>query len=147
MKKNLLILAISLFGHVALAQQTDVILSKYYSVKNALVSSDEKMATASIQALQKTVKAESPFKLKDNLNREVDKLAKANSIEKQRGAFNEVSTIVWQLVKSTEKVNQPVYYQYCPMKKAYWLSDETAIKNPYYGSAMLTCGKVTETKK
>ncbi|RYF82932.1 MAG: DUF3347 domain-containing protein, partial [Chitinophagaceae bacterium] len=34
---------------------------------------------------------------------------------------------------------------YCPMKKALWLSNEKAIKNPYYGSAMLTCGKVTET--
>jgi hypothetical protein len=31
------------------------------------------------------------------------------------------------------------------MKKAYWLSPDKAIKNPYYGSAMLTCGKVTET--
>ncbi|MAQ74933.1 MAG: hypothetical protein CL613_01215 [Aquimarina sp.] len=32
------------------------------------------------------------------------------------------------------------------MKKAYWLSKEKDIKNPYYGSSMLTCGKVAETK-
>jgi len=31
------------------------------------------------------------------------------------------------------------------MKKAVWLSNEKAIKNPYYGSQMLTCGKVVET--
>jgi len=33
------------------------------------------------------------------------------------------------------------------MKKAYWLSSEAAIKNPYFGNAMLACGKITETLK
>jgi len=33
------------------------------------------------------------------------------------------------------------------MKDAYWLSNETAIKNPYYGSRMLTCGSVKDTLK
>jgi hypothetical protein len=31
------------------------------------------------------------------------------------------------------------------MKKAYWISEEKGIENPYYGTGMLTCGKVTET--
>ena len=30
------------------------------------------------------------------------------------------------------------------MKKAYWVSQESEIKNPYYGSSMLSCGKVIE---
>jgi len=33
------------------------------------------------------------------------------------------------------------------MKKSSWLSNDTSIKNPYYGSSMLTCGKVTGTLK
>ncbi|RYF85874.1 MAG: DUF3347 domain-containing protein, partial [Chitinophagaceae bacterium] len=41
--------------------------------------------------------------------------------------------------------DKPVYVQYCPMKKATWLSSEKQIRNPYYGSSMLTCGEVTET--
>jgi hypothetical protein len=32
-------------------------------------------------------------------------------------------------------------------KGANWLSKENAIKNPYYGSSMLSCGKTTETIK
>jgi hypothetical protein len=32
-------------------------------------------------------------------------------------------------------------------KGANWLSKENAVKNPYYGSQMLTCGKVVETIK
>lgn len=147
MKKNLLILAMMLFGYAASAQNTDMLLSKYYGVKNALVSSDAKAASEAIAALQKAIKAESAFKQKDDLNKAVDKLAEAGNIEKQRAAFNNVSTTLWTVVKNADKTSQPVYYQYCPMKKAYWLSNEAAIKNPYYGSSMLTCGKVAESKK
>ncbi|MGY4386382.1 hypothetical protein ACVWYN_003435 [Pedobacter sp. UYP24] len=31
------------------------------------------------------------------------------------------------------------------MKKSSWLSSEKAVKNPYFGSAMLACGSVQET--
>jgi hypothetical protein len=75
-----------------------------------------------------------------------EKLSKASDLEKQRTAFNDVSTAMWKLVKVSDKVNEAVYYQYCPMKKAYWVSNEKEIKNPYYGPSMLTCGKVIETK-
>ena len=47
------------------------------------------------------------------------------------------------------KNETPVYYQFCPMandgKGANWLSKENAVKNPYYGSMMLSCGKTVET--
>jgi hypothetical protein len=49
------------------------------------------------------------------------------------------------LAKSVKLTTEPIYQAYCPMKKANWLSNDKAIKNPYYGSAMLTCGKVVET--
>ena len=32
-------------------------------------------------------------------------------------------------------------------KGANWLSKENKVQNPYYGSVMLTCGKVVETIK
>ena len=32
-------------------------------------------------------------------------------------------------------------------KGANWLSKENAVKNPYYGSQMLTCGSTVETIK
>ncbi len=146
MKKNLLILAILMLGNTAFAQNTNTLLSKYYSVKNALVNSDVKAASEAINDFQKTIKSESSFKQQDDLNMAVDKLAKSSSIEKQRAVFNDVSTTMWQIVKSTDQVSQPVYYQYCPMKKAYWLSNETSIKNPYFGSSMLSCGTISETK-
>jgi len=54
---------------------------------------------------------------------------------------------MYALAKAVKLTADPVYYTYCPMKKAYWLSSEPTIKNPYFGNAMLTCGKVEETLK
>jgi HPt (histidine-containing phosphotransfer) domain-containing protein len=144
--KKLLLPVILLLGYSAFAQNTDRLLNEYYSIKGALVNSDARAASAAIAALQQTVKADNAFTQKEALSGAVDKLAKAKAIEKQRAAFNDVSTILWKIIQSSDEVSETVYYQYCPMKKAYWLSEAPAIKNPYYGSAMLTCGKVAETR-
>ena len=51
----------------------------------------------------------------------------------------------------TSELETPVYFQHCPMANdgqgADWLSKESGIKNPYFGSMMLTCGKTVETLK
>jgi hypothetical protein len=148
MKKLFILLGVMLIEFSALAQNTNILLNNYVSVKNALVSSNGKAASEFINTLYNTVKKEENFPQKAELLRASEKLYKAgNDIEKQRAAFNDVSTVMWELVKGSEIVNEPVYYQYCPMKKAYWLSKEKEIKNPFYGSSMLTCGKVVETKE
>ena len=146
MKNLILEIAVALFGYSASAQNTSKLLGNYMSVKNALVSGDSKATVQAVTALQESVKAEGDFDQKSALLKATDKMAKESSIEKQRAAFGDLSASMWKVVKKADKVGQPVYYDYCPMKKAYWLSYEKEIKNPYYGSAMLTCGKVTETK-
>lgn len=146
MKNNLLSAAILLFGYSVFAQNTNALVTNYISIKNALVSSDAKMAKQTINSLYQSIKEDDNFKQKENLLQSTGKMLKANNIEKQREAFNSVSTIVWDIVKNSEKLNHKVYYQYCPMKKSYWLSTEKEIKNPYYGAAMLNCGSVVATK-
>lgn len=145
MKKNLLI-AIVLIGYSAFAQNTTTLFNNYISVKNALVNSDTKTASQKINSFYLNIKEESNFKQKETLLKSTEKMVKATSIEKQREVFNAVSTTLWDIVKNSEKTNHTVYYQYCPMKKAYWLSTEKEIKNPYYGTAMLSCGSVVATK-
>lgn len=66
-------------------------------------------------------------------------------IKVQREHFAPLSMSIIALAKSSKLSASPIYVQYCPMKKSSWLSSEKSVKNPYYGSAMLTCGKVTET--
>lgn len=140
-------MVILLVGNTVFSQNTTKLLNNYINVKNALVSADEKGAAKAISTLYESIKAENNFTEKDALLKATEKMSKAKGIEKQRAVFNDVSTTIWKVVKKADKVEQPVYYQYCPMKKAYWLSKEKEIKNPYYGSSMLTCGNVAETKK
>lgn len=112
-------------------------VNSYINVKNALVKGESKSASEAIAKIQQEVK--------NDLLNAVDKMVQATNLDKQRTALNNVSTILLKVVKSLDKVSQPVYYQYCPMKKAYWLSQEKVIKNPFYGSSMLTCGKTDKT--
>lgn len=145
--KKLVFIWVMLFSFSAFAQNTNDLFNNYINVKNALVNSDSKTASQAIEAFYQSLKSAQNFAQKDELLRAAEKLNKANNLEKQRASFNDVSTQMWKLVKGSDKVSQTVYYQYCPMKKAYWLSKEKDIKNPYYGSSMLTCGKIAETKK
>lgn len=134
------------------------ILSLYYDVKDALVNSDTKTASAKAGDLTKTMNSidlktlstveQSAFgSLKDNLVSDANNISANSNIEKQKAYFSSLSTNIYSLAKLVKLSDQPVYQQYCPMKKAYWLSNEAAIKNPYYGKQMLTCGKVSDTLK
>ncbi|MEO5891318.1 MAG: DUF3347 domain-containing protein, partial [Ferruginibacter sp.] len=91
---------------------------------------------ANEQAALKTTQA----KMRSDANN----IATGKDLAKQRLAFQTLSDNMITLTKSG-KATGPVYIDYCPMKKAYWLSSEKDIRNPYYGNAMLTCGKITTT--
>ena len=61
-----------------------------------------------------------------------------------------LSKNMYALIKIS-KTEKPIYYQFCPMSNngrgANWLSKENDVKNPYYGSKMLSCGKTVEIIK
>lgn len=145
--KKFIFIGVMLFGFSAFAQNTNDLLTKYINVKNTFVKSDSKEASQAIEIFYQSLKSEQNFAQKDELLKATDKLSKANNLEKQRASFHDVSIQMWKLVKGSDEVDETIYYQYCPMKKAYWLSKEKEVENPYYGSSMLTCGKVAETKK
>ena len=134
------------------------ILSLYYNVKDALVNSDAKAASAKAGDLTKTINSidlktlpaaeqSALGSLKDKLVSDANNISENNDIGKQKAYFSFVSTNIYSLAKLVRLTDQPVYQQYCPMKKAYWLSNEAAIKNPYYGKQMLSCGKVSDILK
>lgn len=145
--KTLFSIGIFLCGIFVLSQNSNKILTDYLKVKESLVVSDFKATSNSLATFSEHVKAEKSFPKKKELTQQLDKMRKASSLENQRKYFYEVSTLMWEITKDNANVSQPVYYQYCPMAKGYWLSEEKEIKNPYYGTSMLNCGKVVETKK
>lgn len=144
MKNLLLLLTISLFGLAAFAQQDkENVMSAYLRVKEALVKSDSKQTS---QASAELLTAVNALKGYEDLKKATANMAAQNDLEKQRNAFAKVSAATWELVKDSKELSTPLFYQYCPMKKTYWISAEEKIRNPYYGSTMLTCGRVSDKK-
>jgi hypothetical protein len=125
------------------------LLSAYYNIQNALVAGNAGNATAAAAVFLKVASGiDNSIISEDNLRalvKDAEKFSATNDINKQRPFFASFSLSMAALAKAVKLTDKPVYQAYCPMKKAYWLSSEKEIRNPYYGNAMLTCGQVTET--
>ncbi|MCF6407058.1 DUF3347 domain-containing protein [Chitinophaga filiformis] len=134
------------------------LLSLYYDVKNALVNSDAGTASAKAAEFIKVINSvdmhalsaeehKAFMPLSEKLTADATAIAKSADLSAQREKFKTFSNNIFILAKAVKLSDTPVYQQYCPMQKSYWLSGEAAVKNPYYGKQMLSCGKVTETIK
>lgn len=124
-------------------------LSGYYAVKDALVSGNANLANSKAVEFVETLTTDStlPEANRIALIKEASNIANTKDIKKQRTYFSALSESIFAVAKAQKLSSQPIYKAYCPMVKASWLSSSSSIKNPYYGSAMLTCGKVVETLK
>ena len=134
------------------------LLDGYYAVKNALVKDDAALASKNAAALLKAIGETDPKRLtaagnkafvavKDKLSYDARHISEVQNIAHQREHFASLSMNMYQLAKAVKSSGQPVYKDYCPMKKAYWLSNNPAIENPYFGHQMPDCGSIEETIK
>jgi hypothetical protein len=130
-------------------QQLSQLLASYYNIKNALVTGDAGSAASNADLFLKNVNTVDYKVMSESnvhiLSKDAGKISSTKDLNKQRAYFANFSANMAAVARAFKLGNQPVYLQYCPMKKASWLSSEKHIRNPYYGSAMLTCGEVTET--
>jgi hypothetical protein len=133
------------------------VYDSYFDVKDALVNTDGATASTNVKNLLTTINDVKMDKLSmevhmiwmeivESLKKETQAISGTNDVEKQRAHLDRLSKDMYTLLKLT-KYEEPIYYQYCPMKDSNWLSKEETIKNPYYGSQMLSCGKTVETIK
>lgn len=139
--------------------QLKAVFDNYFSVKDALVKTDAGTSSIKAAELVKSIKALEMAKLSTDehtawmkvmkdLMANAEKIAASKDVAKQRETFALLSKNMYELAK-VSKQETPIYYQHCPMydngKGANWLSQQEAVKNPYYGNQMLTCGSVQET--
>lgn len=135
------------------------VISSYFKLQEALVKSDAKQAAAAADELHKTIgnvdmsalRTEEHtvwMKVADKLSADAKAIAGTSDLKKQRTLLASLSENMHTLAKAAN-LSEPIYYNNCPMfndgKGANWLSAEKTIKNPYYGSQMLSCGKTVET--
>ncbi len=115
---------------------------QYAQVKEALVNSNAEDAQNGAKMLNKTLGEVDGSK---NAQKVAKSMAGSNDLESQRKSFSELGLAMEPLLKDNLKSGK-IYKDFCPMalggKGAYWLSSIEEIRNPYYGSKMLSCGKV-----
>jgi hypothetical protein len=135
----------------------DRITAAYIGVKNALVASNSNLTkgrskeleailavpTTGLTASQQKIMTAYLGKIKADSHL----IAQTNAIDAQRKHFTNLSANMYKLVSGLKVNSATLYQQYCPMKKAAWLSETEDIRNPYYGDKMLECGEVTATLK
>lgn len=134
---------------------SDLIIANYLELKNALVadntesaaSSGEKLVNA-FEAFEVTNYSEEEQKelneIIENAKEQAEHIAES-AMDHQREHFEILSKDVVDLIAITG-TEKTLYQDFCPMyndgKGAIWLSEIKEIKNPYYGSKMLTCGSM-----
>lgn len=132
------------------------VLTDYYQLKDALVAGDAAAAASAAGEMLRAINGadmssmtagdHSVFMaLQDKLAFDARHISESKDINHQREHFTSLSANLYKLAKQVKLSSQPIYEDYCPMKKAYWLSSDAAIRNPYFGSAMPDCGKVAAT--
>jgi hypothetical protein len=119
---------------------------RYYDIKNALTKDNFDSAKASVSRFSSALTTISTdptlADLLKKLSRESKQMASAHDIEAMRKAFKSVSNDMTTLVSRYHaNGSDAAYLQFCPMVKAYWISAEQEVRNPYYGKKMLFCGQ------
>lgn len=136
------------------------IVSNYLKLKNALTKDDANSAANAGKALFTSFTNASVVSLDEKQKKEFADIAddakehsehigaNAGKIDHQREHFATLSKDVNDLIKMFG-APQKLYQDFCPMyddgKGATWISEVKDIKNPFYGSQMLTCGSVKKT--
>lgn len=130
---------------------TSEIIDSYIQIKNALVNDDKdgaaKGASMMLMAFSNfdmsqlgEAQHKEYMEIYESAKEQAEHIVKS-PIDHQREHFETMSTDVNDMITllGTDKT---LYVDYCPMKKMSWISETKDIKNPFYGSKMMTCGTV-----
>jgi len=142
------------------SQPIQPVIGAYLELKNALVQDNGITARAAAKKLYDAIDKVPMDKLTaaehkvwmDNqvkLSYHAEHIKGTDDVEHQREHFVQLSDYFFKIVKGVNENSADLYYQFCPMandgKGAYWVSENEAISNPYFGKKMMKCGSTKET--
>lgn len=133
-------------------QHLQLLVDEYISMKNALAEDDFDSAKKHLAAFSEEVKNNDEMNHHEEhakmhemhhgaMVNAVNAALAAPAIDSLRTLFKNISAELQTAVQN-QGHKTTLYVQYCPMKDATWLSETEEIRNPYYGAAMLTCGRI-----
>jgi hypothetical protein len=134
------------------------LIDNYLSIKNALVKDDSKSAASAGQTLADVASTFDASSFEESDQTEIKEILEVikehgehiakSELAHQREHFEGMAKDFMDLL-AMAGTDRTLYQQYCPMynkgKGGSWLSASEEIKNPLFGSKMLTCGSVKET--
>ena len=144
---------------VAQSQSMTAVLDSYLALKNALVEENDEQAATAGAALATAFSSVDVSGLEAEKSTEANEIIKsatehAEHISENKGNIVHQREHLVLLSKDVKELvamlgtDRTLYAEFCPMydnnKGAMWLSASSDIKNPYFGSKMLTCGSVKE---
>ena len=116
---------------------------QYLALQKALVASEP----AEVQIIANKL-SQISLEGMPEVSNAVATLAKSDHLGQQRAVFFTLNKAMVPLLEAHLNSGE-VYQQFCPMAfentGAFWFSDSEEILNPYFGDAMLRCGKVERT--
>lgn len=137
-------------------------LNTYDSLRLALVKADTGAARLQAGHLAQQLSA-IPFQemqvdttlrglaegLATNIAEQAKQVYASADIDGQRKAFQPLSDLLFDLLRTIQYNGSTVYQQHCPMAfdntGANWLSYSKEIVNPYFGEKMLHCGAIQDS--
>jgi len=134
----------------------NAVLKSYLDIKNALAVDNAKAANDAAKNFTTALKAVPAGQMDDNqkkiwqqyaekLRYDGEHISESDAIAHQREHFGSLSTNLFAVLKAFKDNQLIVYQQYCPMAKKSWISESSAIKNPYLGKKMPECGVTKAT--
>ena len=134
------------------------LIDNYLAIKNALVQDDSKAAANAGQELADATSRIDVTTFETSKQSEIKEILEVvkehgahiakSELAHQREHFEGMAKDFMDLL-AIAGTDRTLYQQYCPMynkgKGGSWLSASEEIKNPLFGSKMLTCGSVKET--
>ncbi|MFA5418736.1 MAG: efflux RND transporter periplasmic adaptor subunit, partial [Bacteroidales bacterium] len=132
-------------------------VNAYLDLKNAFVESDENKVDQMSQKALTTLNSielngmneiaqKQWIEYKKPIVENLTGIIEMEGIDMKRKHFSTVSNILYKMLETFgNTAHENLYLQYCPMAfdntGAFWISNETAIRNPYFGDMMLKCGE------
>lgn len=141
--KNVAVLVLGLAAAPAALHASEplkAVVASYLEIHAQLAADRVDAITAPARAI--AAKAAAMGEPGEPIVKAANALAEAPDVKAAREAFGALSDAV--IAAGTAegwKDVQPVKLAYCPMVKRSWLQKDEQIRNPYYGSQMLTCGE------
>jgi protein SCO1 len=117
------------------------LIEPYLRVQAALSGDSLDGVSSQARAMTATVAAARPAP--EPVRSALQALAAATTLQDARTAFGNLGDAIMAAAQASHaSLGGEVHVAYCPMARKSWLQKGTEIRNPFYGKAMLDCGRI-----